>query len=209
MMPVLFHYNNSPVANHSSLRWKIAVPISKRTRLIFGQPATEVIDTANNKTVHDRTLPGATLTTATPTFTLNAGAFKKITFTLSLDDTVKLNQVVEGFIKFKAADDRQSISVPYMGYYGSTNDKAVFDKPANEEGSIFKGGYLVDNNHNPLGITDPTSLSELVNNPTNGFTWQTNLGPKFRTTKSLFHQMAMAFLTPSPSMSSPSKILNK
>jgi hypothetical protein len=63
------------------------------------------------------------------TFTLDAGAFKKITFTLSLDDTVKLNQVVEGFIKFKAADDRQSISVPYMGYYGSTNDEAVFDKP--------------------------------------------------------------------------------
>ena len=153
--------------------------------LDLGQPATEVIDTANNKTVHDRTLPGATLTTATPTFTLDAGAFKKITFTLSLDDTVKLNQVVEGFIKFKAADDRQSISVPYMGYYGSTNDEAVFDKPANEEGSIFKGGYLVDNNHNPLGITDPTSLSELVNNPTNGFTWQT-IGAKVQNNKVAF-----------------------
>lgn len=153
--------------------------------LDLGQPATEVIDTANNKTVHDRTLPGATLTTATPTFTLDAGASKKITFTLSLDDTVKLNQVVEGFIKFKAADDRQSISVPYMGYYGSTNDEAVFDKPANEEGSIFKGGYLVDNNHNPLGITDPTSLSELVNNPTNGFTWQT-IGAKIENNKVAF-----------------------
>lgn len=153
--------------------------------LDLGQPATEVIDTANNKTVHDRTLSGATLTTATPTFTLDAGASKKITFTLSLDDTVKLNQVVEGFIKFKAADDRQSISVPYMGYYGSTNDEAVFDKPANEEGSIFKGGYLVDNNHNPLGITDPTSLSELVNNPTNGFTWQT-IGAKIENNKVAF-----------------------
>lgn len=153
--------------------------------LDLGQPATEVIDTANNKTVHDRTLPGATLTTATPTFTLDAGASKKITFTLSLDDTVKLNQVVEGFIKFKAADDRQSISVPYMGYYGSTNDEAVFDKPANEEGSIFKGGYLVDNNHNPLGIADPTSLSELVNNPTNGFTWQT-IGAKVQNNKVAF-----------------------
>ncbi|OSP84537.1 peptidase S8 [Lacticaseibacillus paracasei] len=153
--------------------------------LDLGQPATEVIDTANNKTVHDRVLPGATLTTATPTFTLNAGESKRITFTLSLDDTVKLNQVVEGFIKFKAADDRQSVSVPYMGYYGSTNDEAVFDKPANEEGSIFKGGYLVDNDHNPLGITDPTSLSELVNNPTNGFTWQT-IGAKIQNNKVAF-----------------------
>lgn len=153
--------------------------------LDLGQPATEVIDTANNKTVHDRTLSGATLTTATPTFTLDAGASKKITFTLALDDTVKLNQVVEGFIKFKAADDRQSISVPYMGYYGSTNDEAVFDKPANKEGSIFKGGYLIDNNHNPLGITDPTSLSELVNNPTNGFTWKT-IGAKIQNNKVAF-----------------------
>ncbi|GEL38195.1 membrane associated subtilisin-like serine protease [Lacticaseibacillus paracasei subsp. tolerans DSM 20258] len=95
--------------------------------VVPGHPLTQTFDTAHTNGIYAVALPGATLTTATPTFTLKAGTSQTVAFTLTLDQTVRLHQVIEGFISFKAADDSQSISMPYMGFYGSTNAEVVFD----------------------------------------------------------------------------------
>ncbi|MDE3316632.1 S8 family serine peptidase [Lacticaseibacillus zeae] len=137
-----------------------------------GGPLTQVRDASNGNTVHDETLVGATVNTDTANFTLAAGETKKVTFKLSLDDSVAANQLVEGYLTFKATDAAQTISVPYLGYYGDLTDEQVIDAPANSGESIFNGGYLVDNNNNPLGVTDAASLSNLVNTDTTGkYTW--------------------------------------
>lgn len=137
-----------------------------------GGPLTQVRDTNKGNIVHDQKLAGAAVNSATPTFTLAPGASKVVTFTLTLDDAVAANQIVEGYLTFKAGDDTQTISVPYLGYFGDLTTEQIIDDPANKQDSIFKGGYLVDNNNNPLGVTDAASLSNLVNSDVTGkYTW--------------------------------------
>ncbi|CAM3261486.1 S8 family serine peptidase [Lactiplantibacillus plajomi] len=136
-----------------------------------GGPLTEVIDATNNNTVHDVSLAGATLTADQPTFTLAAGTSRQVTFTLKLDDTVQADQLVEGFLTFKAADDSQTISMPYLGYYGDLTDEPVIDAATNTGDAVFDGGYLVDEDANILGVSDPSSLHHLVNAGT-GTTWE-------------------------------------
>lgn len=137
-----------------------------------GGPLTQVRDTSKGNIVHDQKLAGAAVNSATPTFTLAPGASKVVTFTLTLDDAVAANQIVEGYLTFKAGDDTQTISVPYLGYFGDLTTEQIIDDPANKQDSIFKGGYLVDNNNNPLGVTDAASLSNLVNSDVTGkYTW--------------------------------------
>ena len=141
--------------------------------VVPGHPLTQTFDTAHTNGIYAVALPGATLTTATPTFTLKAGASQTVAFTLTLDQTVRLHQVIEGFISFKAADDSQSISMPYMGFYGSTNAEVVFDNAANEGRSTFTGSYLLDENNYPLGIADPLTLSDIVNSGSYSVNWET------------------------------------
>ena len=137
-----------------------------------GGPLTQVRDTSKGNIVHDQKLAGAAVNSATPTFTLAPGASKVVTFTLTLDDAVAANQIVEGYLTFKAEDDTQTISVPYLGYFGDLTTEQIIDDPANKQDSIFKGGYLFDNNNNPLGVTDAASLSNLVNSDVTGkYTW--------------------------------------
>lgn len=137
-----------------------------------GGPLTQVRDTSNGNIVHDQKLAGAAVNTATPTFTLAPGASKVVTFTLALADAVAADQIVEGYLTFKAEDDTQTISVPYLGYFGDLTTEQIIDDSANKQDSIFKGGYLVDNNNNPLGVTDAASLSNLVNSDVTGkYTW--------------------------------------
>ena len=137
-----------------------------------GGPLTQVRDTSKGNIVHDQKLAGATVNSATPTFTLAPGASKVVTFTLALTDAVAANQIVEGYLTFKAGDNTQTISVPYLGYFGDLTTEQIIDDSANKQDSIFKGGYLVDNNNNPLGVTDAASLSNLVNSDVTGkYTW--------------------------------------
>ena len=137
-----------------------------------GGPLTQVRDTSKGNIVHDQKLAGAAVNSATPTFTLAPGASKVVTFTLALTDAVAANQIVEGYLTFKAGDDTQTVSVPYLGYFGDLTTEQIIDDSANKQDSIFKGGYLVDNNNNPLGVTDAASLSNLVNSDVTGkYTW--------------------------------------
>lgn len=137
-----------------------------------GGPLTQVQDASNGNTVHDQALVGATVNTDTASFTLAAGETKTVTFKLNLDNTVASNQLVEGYLTFKAQDASQTISVPYLGYFGDLTTEQVIDSPANSGQSIFDGGYLVDEDHHALGIADADSLSHLVNTDTTGqYSW--------------------------------------
>ncbi|MBR7660458.1 Fn3-like domain-containing protein, partial [Lactiplantibacillus plantarum] len=92
-----------------------------------GGPLTQVRDTSKGNIVHDQKLAGAAVNSATPTFTLAPGASKVVTFTLALADAVAANQIVEGYLTFKAGDDTQTISVPYLGYFGDLTTEQIID----------------------------------------------------------------------------------
>ena len=92
--------------------------------VVPGHPSRKPLTPPTLMAFYAVALPGATLTTATPTFTLKAGASQTVAFTLTLDQTVRLHQVIEGFISFKATDDSQSISMPYMGFMAQPMQKS-------------------------------------------------------------------------------------
>lgn len=114
-------------------------------------------------TVYDTRIPGATLTPDQSQITVDPGKTVKVGFTLDLGNQAKQNSIAEGYISLTNSDATQNLSVPYMGYYGDPTDEQVLDKPANQKGSIFGGGYLLDRQNTMLGISDRTSLSGYVN----------------------------------------------
>lgn len=141
-----------------------------------GGPETQVRDAS--MLIHDTHLAGASLTTDNPTFTLAAGTTKTVTLTLVLGDSVAPDQIVEGYFTFVATDSTQTITMPYLGYFGDLTNEQVIDTSANKAGSVFEGGYLVDNNNNVLGIADPVALAKLVAANADGGTTWTTLGAK-------------------------------
>ncbi|WP_283679897.1 S8 family serine peptidase [Lentilactobacillus sp. Marseille-Q4993] len=142
-----------------------------------GTTFTQTSDKDNANTLYDTPLKGAAVTADQKQVTLNPGETKKVKFNLKIDDTVKKNSVAEGFLTFKNADSKQNLTVPYLAYYGDLTDEDVVDKPANDKDSVFGGGYLVDEKNNVLGISDPASLSNLVNGSDGSVTWN-NVGKK-------------------------------
>lgn len=134
-------------------------------------PYTQTQDTENQNRVHDVKLAGASLTADTPSFTVAAGQSKTVNFTLKVDPKTAKNTLAEGYIKFKNADSNQDLSVPYLGFIGDLTQENAIDKSANQKDSVFGGGYLVDENNNPLGITDSQSLANTINLGKTDLTW--------------------------------------
>lgn len=130
-----------------------------------GAPATETrtLKSSGVGIVHDIPLVGATLTSSVNSVELGPQQSKKIDFSLNIATSTASNKQVEGYVTFKAADASQNLSVPYYGYFGDPTAEQVIDKPANQSGSIFFGGYLLDNHNTPLGLGDRTSLASYVN----------------------------------------------
>lgn len=130
-----------------------------------GTPATETrtLKSSGVGIAHDFPLVGATLTSSINTVELRPQQSKTIDFNLNIATLTPSNKQVEGYVTFKAADDSQNLTVPYYGYYGDSTVEQVIDKPANQSGSIFLGGYLLDNHNTPLGLGDRTSLASYIN----------------------------------------------
>lgn len=136
-------------------------------------PMTEIRDKKNGGRVHDIPLKGATLSADQNQVTVAPGQSREVVFNLTISPTVNKNQVVEGFLQFKADQAGQAISVPYLAYYGDPTQEQIIDSPAFMTTSIFHGGYLVDNTYTPLGISDQASLSAYVNGHADQTNWQT------------------------------------
>lgn len=150
-----------------------------------GGPLTQTSDEKNSNTIHDVKIDGATLKPSTDKVTVDPGKTQKVSFTLNLGTKMASNSVAEGFITFKDSDASQNLTVPYLGFSGDLTKEKVVDNPANQSNSIFGGGYLYDNNNNPLGIADSASLSNLVNTSNGSITWD-NVAKKIDNSKVAF-----------------------
>lgn len=134
----------------------------------FGGGLTEVRD-ADTGTFHDVYLAGAHVY-GDKTVTVKAGQSATYNFTLSLTG-LKENQLVEGWLRFVGNDGQNQLVVPYLAYYGDMTSEDVFDKAANQEGTVYGGNYFVNEDNYPRGVADEDSLKALVNLEGN-YNWQ-------------------------------------
>lgn len=73
------------------------------------------------------------------TITVGAGKTVDVTGQLLLDNGIKVDSYVEGFIKLVPTSTEEcTIGMPFMGFYGDWANLNIVDKPTYEEGSIFK-----------------------------------------------------------------------
>lgn len=130
-----------------------------------GTPATETreLKPTGIGIVHDMPLIGASLKASTDTIEIDPNQSKVINFNLNIADLTPSNRQVEGYVTFNTADASQTLRIPYYGYYGDPTAEQVIDKPANQSGSHFFGGYLLDDHNTPLGLSDRVSLASYVN----------------------------------------------
>ncbi|WP_283679898.1 S8 family serine peptidase [Lentilactobacillus sp. Marseille-Q4993] len=146
---------------------------------------TEKTSKVNDSSAYDSPIKGAGLQSSSRTVSVNPGESKNLQFSLKLNGKLKRNNLAEGFVRLINKDSKQNLTVPYLGYYGDLTTEKVIDKPANQKGSAFKGGYLVDEHNTPLGITDAKSLAHIVNNPSHRLSWS-SLGNKVMNSKVAF-----------------------
>lgn len=85
---------------------------------------TSATDPATNL-LYDKAINGAAVK-ADSTIEVPAGETKEFTFTMTLPADFDKDQYVEGFLNFAGSDD-SSLSIPYMGFYGSWADPAMID----------------------------------------------------------------------------------
>lgn len=128
-------------------------------------PFTEARDSNQHGVgrVHDTAIVGASLQSDQADITVAPGKTVTVNLTLNLGSQATQNSVAEGYLSLTNSDPSQNLTVPYFGYYGDPTEEPAFDKPANQSGSIFNGGYLLDNKDMPLGLSDRTSLASWLN----------------------------------------------
>ncbi|KRM43999.1 S8 family serine peptidase [Lentilactobacillus parafarraginis] len=146
------------VTNHG------AIPQTYRVDTTTG-PDTETRKADKNGigVVHDVKINGASLTASLPTITVDPGKTVKLDFKLDLGSQAARNKIAEGYISLVNSDAKQNLTIPYVGYYGDATTEQIIDQPANQTGSDFGGGYMIDNHNTPLGVSDRTSLASYIN----------------------------------------------
>lgn len=116
-------------------------------------------------TSYDTTLDGASVTPKTQTFTVKAGQSYNLQLTLNFDASVQKDQVIEGFLTFKTDSADNTITVPYLGFYGDLTDEQVFDT----QGAGVTS-YLENEDQLPLGLgADSDAVAVLADNGDTNF----------------------------------------
>lgn len=120
----------------------------------FGGVYTQKIDSANGNAMYDEVISGAALTSSAQEVTVKAGGAANVEVTVTLPDDFKENQFAEGYVGFVPTDTTlPTISMPYMGFYGDWDGLAIFDKPSNDEDTMWYGNFFVDGDGSyPLGL---------------------------------------------------------
>lgn len=126
----------------------------------FGGGLTEKRDEKSG-IFYDEYLAGAHVN-GPQTVTVKAGQSANFTYSLNLTG-LKKNQLVEGWLRFTNQKGQAQLVVPYLAYFGDMTTEDVFDKAANQDGTIFGGNYFVNENNFPRGVADQESLKALVN----------------------------------------------
>ncbi|MBL4935450.1 S8 family serine peptidase [Clostridium sp. YIM B02515] len=131
-----------------------------------------------SKMSYDVAIEGATVTFDKSTVKVPANGAASVKVTINLPDNFATEQFVEGYVKFVSKDASvPSLSVPYMGFYGSWSKPDTIDKPIWDSNSNFGittqltnmlGGYYYlgyqgkDKYGNP--IIDPNQIAISPNN---------------------------------------------
>ena len=126
----------------------------------FGGGYTEQRD-SDTGVYHDVQLAGARVY-GENSFSLAPKETKQVTYSLNLNG-LNNNQLVEGFLRFTNTNDKSTVSVPYLAYYGDLTSENVFDQNANEEHPDIQGNRFVNEQNYPRGVADQESLKQLVN----------------------------------------------
>lgn len=126
----------------------------------FGGGYTEQRD-SNTAVYHDVQLAGARVY-GEHSFSLAPKETKQVTYSLTLNG-LNNNQLVEVFLRFTNTNDKSTVSVPYLAYYGDLTSENVFDQNANEEHPDIQGNQFVNEQNYPRGVADQESLKQLVN----------------------------------------------
>ncbi|ERI90063.1 hypothetical protein HMPREF1982_04330 [Clostridiales bacterium oral taxon 876 str. F0540] len=126
-----------------------------------------------NKMSYDVKIDGATVTFDKATVKVPANGTANVKVTIKLPDNFASEQFVEGYVKFVSSDNNvPSLSVPYMGFYGSWSKPETIDRPMWDESSNFglttlfsqmNGknyylGYQGRDSHN-IPIIDPNAIT--------------------------------------------------
>lgn len=102
----------------------------------------------------DYAISGANTSFSNNSVTIPAKGQAKITVTITLPDSFKTEQYVEGFINFKSNDANvPSLNVPYLGFYGNWSKPNIFDAPAWDTNTLIgnESLYSGSNSKIPLG----------------------------------------------------------
>lgn len=126
----------------------------------FGGGYTEQRD-SDTGVYHDVQLAGARVY-GENSFSLAPKETKQVTYSLNLNG-LNNNQLVEGFLRFTNTNDKSTVSVPYLAYYGDLTSENIFDQNANEEHPDIQGNRFVNEQNYPRGVADQESLKQLVN----------------------------------------------
>lgn len=92
---------------------------------------SEKITDTDNMYFSDYQISGSTMNFNTKTVKVPAKSTASVTVTITIPDTFNKDKFVEGWVKFASNNAAApSISVPYLGFYGSWSDENILDKPA-------------------------------------------------------------------------------
>ncbi|SHJ13773.1 lactocepin [Clostridium cavendishii DSM 21758] len=90
------------------------------------------------------TVDGADLDFSNKEVTVKAGEEAKVTVKLNLSDNVKIDNFIEGFVKFNSKDDKNpNLSIPFVGYYGDWSKEQIVDAPAYDINSKVRQTLLL------------------------------------------------------------------
>ncbi|OPJ61923.1 S8 family serine peptidase [Clostridium oryzae] len=90
-----------------------------------------------NTMSYDVPVSGSKISFSKSKITVAAGKNASVNVTLSLSSKTKKNIFVEGFVKFISKDGGQTLSVPYMGFYGNWSSLPIIDKPVWDKDSYL------------------------------------------------------------------------
>lgn len=128
--------------------------------------------TDNSGNFSEYSISGSTMSFDKSTIVVPAKSTAKVAVTITVPKDFNKDKFVEGFIKFDSKDSKMpSLSVPYIGYYGSWSDESILDAPAWDSNSkigqeclvqdTFFGAYVYGKGVDENGKTvfDPNNIA--------------------------------------------------
>ncbi|OPJ61922.1 S8 family serine peptidase [Clostridium oryzae] len=131
--------------------------MSKKNRVYSMKDLSGVMTEQGKDTTdmsYDVKANGAKVTFDKAKVTVAAGKTANVNVTITLSSKTKKNEFVEGYVQFVSHNGGQTLTVPYMGFYGDWSSLSIMDKPMWDENSDLglTGVYNADTDE-VMGVT--------------------------------------------------------